>query len=200
MLQLRTFGGATLSSAPSEFPTAGVSRVVFEGDSLTDGAPWVDELAAAFPGAVKVNVATSADEAGNMVTTFASQIAPHAPQPGQTSWFFLLAGINDLYYKEATVVYQQTIRRAFREVSDAIVGYRKLREFREQQRLLLASAEDALRLADVRYRGGAASYLEVLDADTRRFNAQLGLADAQFQELSSLVEIYRALGGGWSAP
>jgi multidrug efflux system outer membrane protein len=40
----------------------------------------------------------------------------------------------------------------------------------------------------------------VLDADTRRFNAQLGLADAQFQELSALVEIYRALGGGWSAP
>jgi len=102
--------------------------------------------------------------------------------------------------EQAVLGYQQTVRQAFREVSDALVGYRKLREFREQQRLLLASAEDALRLADVRYRGGAASYLEVLDADTRRFNAQLGLADAQFQELSSLVEIYRALGGGWSAP
>jgi multidrug efflux system outer membrane protein len=98
---------------------------------------------------------------------------------------------------EAVLSYQQTIRQAFREVSDALVGYRKLREFREQQRLLLASADDARRLADVRYRGGATSYLEVLDADTRRFNAQLGLADAQFQELSALVEIYRALGGGW---
>jgi len=98
---------------------------------------------------------------------------------------------------EALLSYQQTIRQAFREVSDALVGYRKLREFREQQRLLLASADDARRLADVRYRGGATSYLEVLDADTRRFNAQLGLADAQFQELSALVEIYRALGGGW---
>lgn len=98
---------------------------------------------------------------------------------------------------EALLSYQQTIHQAFREVSDALVGYRKLREFREQQRLLLAAADDARRLADVRYRGGAASYLEVLDADTRRFNAQLGLADAQFQELSALVEIYRALGGGW---
>lgn len=102
--------------------------------------------------------------------------------------------------EEAVLGYQQTIRQAFREVSDALVGYRKLREFRGQQQLLLASADAARSLADVRYRGGAASYLEVLDADTRRFNAQLGLADAQFQELSSLVEIYRALGGGWAAP
>lgn len=102
--------------------------------------------------------------------------------------------------EEALLGYQQTIRQAFREVSDALVGYRKLREFREQQQLLLTSADDARRLVDVRYQGGTASYLEVLDADTRRFNAQLGLADAQFQELSALVEIYRALGGGWSAP
>jgi multidrug efflux system outer membrane protein len=102
--------------------------------------------------------------------------------------------------EQALLGYQQTVRQAFREVSDSLVGYRKLREFRVQQELLLASAEDARRLADVRYRGGATSYLEVLDADTRRFNAQLGLAEAQFQELSALVEIYRALGGGWSAP
>jgi multidrug efflux system outer membrane protein len=102
--------------------------------------------------------------------------------------------------EQALLGYQQTVRQAFREVSDALVGYRKLREFRGQQELLLASADDARRLADVRYRGGAASYLEVLDADTRRFNAQLSLADAQFQELSALVEIYRALGGGWSVP
>ncbi len=101
---------------------------------------------------------------------------------------------------QAVLGYQQTVRQAFREVSDALVGYRKLREFHEQQQLLLASAEDARRLADVRYRGGVASYLEVLDADTRRFNAELGLADAQFQELSALVEIYRALGGGWGPP
>jgi outer membrane protein, multidrug efflux system len=102
--------------------------------------------------------------------------------------------------EQAVLGYQETVRQAFREVSDALVGYRKLREFRAQQELLLASAEDARRLADVRYRGGVTSYLEVLDADTRRFNAQLGVSDAQFQELSALVEIYRALGGGWSAP
>jgi len=82
-------------------------------------------------------------------------------------------------------------------VSDALVGYRKLREFREQQALLFGSAQDARRLSQIRYEGGAASYLEVLDADTRMFDAELGLAQAELGELSSLVEMYRALGGGW---
>lgn len=99
--------------------------------------------------------------------------------------------------EELVADYQQAIREAFREVSDALVGYRKSREFREEQALLLTAAQDARRLSDVRYQGGATSYLEVLDADTRLFNAELGLADAQLRELTSMVEIYRALGGGW---
>jgi multidrug efflux system outer membrane protein len=98
---------------------------------------------------------------------------------------------------EAVLTYQQTAQQAFREVSDALVGYRRVREFREQQALLFTAAQDARRLADIRYQGGATSYLEVLDADTRRFAAELGLADAQGRELEALVEIYRALGGGW---
>jgi outer membrane protein, multidrug efflux system len=98
---------------------------------------------------------------------------------------------------EALVAYQQSVQQAFHEASDALVGYRKIREFRAQQELLFASAQDARRLADIRYRGGAASYLEVLDADTRLFAAELGLAQAQLSELAALVEIYRALGGGW---
>jgi multidrug efflux system outer membrane protein len=100
-------------------------------------------------------------------------------------------------YEEAAIVYQQTIRQAFREVADALVGYQKIRERREQQALLLTAAQDARRLADVRYQGGATGYLEVLDADTRLFVAELGLTEAQLSELSALVEIYRALGGGW---
>jgi outer membrane protein, multidrug efflux system len=99
--------------------------------------------------------------------------------------------------QEAVVEYQQTIRQAFREVSDALVGYRKLREFREQQTLLFNAAQDARRLAQIRYEGGVTSYLEVLDADTRLFDAELGLAQAELSELTALVEIYRALGGGW---
>lgn len=99
--------------------------------------------------------------------------------------------------QELVLTYQQAIKQAFREVSDALIGYRKTREFREQQGLLVGSAQDARRLAQLRYEGGATSYLEVLDADTRLFSAELGFAQAQSGELASMVEIYRALGGGW---
>jgi len=100
--------------------------------------------------------------------------------------------------EEAIVRYQETIRQAFREVADSLIGYQKLREFREEQAALLASAQDARRLAEVRYVGGATSYLEVLDAETRLFDAELGLAEAQLSELNAFVEVYRALGGGWT--
>ena len=84
-----------------------------------------------------------------------------------------------------------------RDVSDALIAYRKDRDFHDQQELLARSAGEALRLTTVRYQGGASNYLEVLDADTRLFTAQLGLAQAQLNELLALVQIYRALGGGW---
>ena len=99
--------------------------------------------------------------------------------------------------EEAVLVYEQTIQQAFREVSDALVGYRRTRELREVREVLVRAAQDARRLADLRYQGGAASYLEVLDSDTRLFAAETELVRAQFDELVAFVEIYRALGGGW---
>jgi multidrug efflux system outer membrane protein len=99
--------------------------------------------------------------------------------------------------EEATLIYQLTVQQAFRNVSDALVGYRKSQEFRIQLELLTHSAEEATKLSNMRYKGGAASYLEVLDSETRYFSAQLSLAQAQLRELQSLVQIYRSLGGGW---
>jgi multidrug efflux system outer membrane protein len=99
--------------------------------------------------------------------------------------------------EEAVLAYQRTIQLSLREVSDALVGYRKGRDFREQEQQLNGAAADARRLADIRYRGGATSYLEVLDSDTRMFSAELGVTQAELNELLSLVQIYRALGGGW---
>jgi outer membrane protein, multidrug efflux system len=99
--------------------------------------------------------------------------------------------------EEALLAYQQTIQQSLREVSDALVSYRKGSEFREQQLLLNRAASDARRLADIRYRGGATSYLEVLDSETRMFAAELGVTQAELSELLSLVQVYRALGGGW---
>ena len=99
--------------------------------------------------------------------------------------------------QEATLFYQRTVQQAFRDVSDALVGYRKSQEFRIQQEQLTHSAEEATKLSNMRYKGGATSYLEVLDSDTRYFTAQLSLAQAQLRELQALVQIYRSLGGGW---
>jgi len=99
--------------------------------------------------------------------------------------------------QEATLFYQRTVQQAFRDVSDALIAYRKSQEFRIQQEQLTRAADDAKNLSNMRYKGGATSYLEVLDSDTRYFSAQLNLAQAQFRELQSLVQIYRSLGGGW---
>lgn len=97
----------------------------------------------------------------------------------------------------ATLFYQQSVQGAFRSVSDALVAYRKTREFRTQQDLLFQSAEDAARLSHMRYTGGATGYLEVLTNETNAFSAELGLVQAQLNELLALVQLYQALGGGW---
>jgi hypothetical protein len=68
---------------------------------------------------------------------------------------------------------------------------------RIQQELLTQSAQDAARLSDMRYRGGVASYLEVLTNDTNAFSAELALAQAKLNELLAIVQVYQALGGGW---
>ena len=101
--------------------------------------------------------------------------------------------------RKRSLIYQQTIQQAFREVSDALVGYRRVaRVPRDSRNCWWGRPRDARRLADMRYQGGATSYLEVLDSDTRLFTAELGLVRAQIDELAAFVEIYRALGGGWN--
>lgn len=105
--------------------------------------------------------------------------------------------LSEAQQQEALLTYQSTIQQAFREVADALIAYRKNQEFRAQQELLTRSAEDATRLSNMRYRGGATSYLEVLDSESRYFAAELNLAQAQLNELFAFVEVYRALGGGW---
>lgn len=107
--------------------------------------------------------------------------------------------LSEAQKQEMVLTYQQTIQQAFRGVSDSLVGYQKNREFRQHQEELVVAAKDAARLSEVRYRGGATNYLEVLTNETNAFNAELGLAQAQLNELVSLVEIYRNLGGGWES-
>jgi outer membrane protein, multidrug efflux system len=95
------------------------------------------------------------------------------------------------------LTYQQTIQGAFRDVSDALIAYRKDREFRVQEEHLLESAQDSAHLSEVRFKAGTTDYLEVLTNETNAFTAELGLAQAQGNELIALVQLYQALGGGW---
>ena len=97
----------------------------------------------------------------------------------------------------AVVQYQQTIQNAFREVSDALVQYRKVREVRIQQELLVATLQDRSRLAHLRYEGGIDTLLNALDSDRELFNAEVDLTQAKRDELLSMVQLYKALGGGW---
>jgi outer membrane protein TolC len=97
----------------------------------------------------------------------------------------------------ALVQYQQTIQNAFKEVSDALVQYQKVREIRAQQELLVATLRDRSRLAHLRYEGGVDTLLNALDSDRELFDAELNLTQTKRNELLSLVQLYKALGGGW---
>jgi multidrug efflux system outer membrane protein len=99
--------------------------------------------------------------------------------------------------QQALLTYQQTIQQAFRQVSDALISFAKYRQFREHQRSLTDAAQGAASLSETRYRGGAASYLEVLTNETNYFAAELNLARAELNERLGLVQIYNSLGGGW---
>lgn len=99
--------------------------------------------------------------------------------------------------RQIALTYQQTIQGAFRDVSNALIAYRKDREFTTQQQHLVESAQDAARLSQARFKAGTTDYLEVLTNETNAFSAELGLAQAQGNELVALVQLYEALGGGW---
>jgi outer membrane protein, multidrug efflux system len=99
--------------------------------------------------------------------------------------------------EEMVLNYQKTIAGAFRDVSNALVALNKQRAYREEQEKLVAAAQDAARLANLRYQGGSTSYLEVLTTDSNLYSAQLNLVTAQQGEALTLVQLYSALGGGW---
>jgi outer membrane protein, multidrug efflux system len=97
----------------------------------------------------------------------------------------------------ALVQYERSIHTAFREVSDALVQYQKVREIRGDQEALVATLQDRSRLSYRRYQGGVDTLLSALDADRDLFDAELLLAQIKRDELVSVVQLYRALGGGW---
>jgi outer membrane protein, multidrug efflux system len=99
--------------------------------------------------------------------------------------------------QEALIGYRQAIQKAFGDVSDALIGYQRIREVRVRQEESVRTLDEAVRVSTVRYRGGITTFLEVLDAQRSLFSAQLTLAQVRTSEYQSLVTLYKALGGGW---
>ncbi|MGA7742196.1 MAG: efflux transporter outer membrane subunit [Polyangia bacterium] len=99
---------------------------------------------------------------------------------------------------EAVLQYQATVLRALQEVADGLLSRQKLAEERVQQTHAVAAYREAVKISLERYRHGNASYYEVLQAQQQLFPAQITLVQTQLNELLALVQLYRALGGGWS--
>ena len=100
--------------------------------------------------------------------------------------------------RQAIAQYKQTILTAFKEVEDALAGVTMAREQAAAQERQVNALKAALRLANLRYKGGLANYLDVLIAQRNLFDAELALATTRRLYLTSVVQLYKALGGGWS--
>ncbi len=99
--------------------------------------------------------------------------------------------------ESALVQYEKTIQTAFAEVSNSLIAHQRVRESRERQEALVFALQDRLRLAYLRYRGGVDTQLNALDADRDLFQAELTLSQIRLEELLTVVQLYKALGGGW---
>jgi outer membrane protein, multidrug efflux system len=100
--------------------------------------------------------------------------------------------------KQASLQYEKAIVTALREVEDALIATQKSREQRTAQEAQVAALRSAFQLADLRYRGGRSSYLDVLTAQRSLYDVELALARTRRTQLVSVVQLYKALGGGWS--
>ncbi len=106
--------------------------------------------------------------------------------------------VSEARAQQALAKYQKTILTAFKDVEDALITVQKTREQRTAQEQQVATLRSAFQLATLRYQGGRASYLDMLTAQRNLFDAELSLATTRRQQLVAVVQLYKALGGGWS--
>jgi multidrug efflux system outer membrane protein len=149
------------------------------------------------------SVGTASNELSGLFKSgsFAWSLAPQALLPifdaGRNSANLAVAKVNR---EIAVAQYERSIQTAFREVSDALAGRATLGEQLRAQTAQTRAEEERFRLADLRYRNGAASYLDVLDAQRALFTAQQALVQTQALREQNLVVLYKVLGGGWTEP
>jgi multidrug efflux system outer membrane protein len=99
--------------------------------------------------------------------------------------------------RQALLTYMQTVQKAFGDVSDSLADVQKYKEVRMRDDEYVHDLDESVRLANMRYDGGVTTYLEVLQAQQALFAEQLTLAQSRGNEFQSVVQLYRALGGGW---
>lgn len=102
--------------------------------------------------------------------------------------------------EQSLLFYEQTLQQAFREVEDALVSVRTYRDEYEAQTRRVIAARNAARLSRARYDGGVVDYLEVLDTERTKFDAELAQSETLQLYFNSIVQLYKALGGGWETP
>jgi outer membrane protein, multidrug efflux system len=93
--------------------------------------------------------------------------------------------------------YARTTQAALREVEDALVSFQRLREQREATERIVAASRERLRLVELRYVNGISGFFEVLDAQRQLFDSELQLTQLTSGAYAAVIELYRALGGGW---
>jgi multidrug efflux system outer membrane protein len=108
--------------------------------------------------------------------------------------------VTESQQRQAVYEYENTILQAFREVEDSLVALQKNGQEREAQSLRVAAERKVVELSELRYRGGVAAYLEVLDAQRSLFDAEIDEVSSASEHLGSWIELYKALGGGWTPP
>jgi len=126
-----------------------------------------------------------------------ASIVPTALQPIFHAGLRSGVQLTEAQEREMLLAYQKSIYGALREVADALATHTRTREQRGEEEKLVTALTESVRLSTLRYRGGLDSYLQVLDAERNLFTGQLDLAQLRLLELQSVVQLYRALGGGW---
>ncbi|HXQ80750.1 MAG TPA: efflux transporter outer membrane subunit [Opitutaceae bacterium] len=123
---------------------------------------------------------------------------------GATGPLFQGGGLRGQYeqakaaWEQAKLIYQQTALNAFADAANALATRQRLAEVREQQQRAVSAYEDAVKISTQRYSAGKASYYEVLEAQQLLFPAEVALAQTKRDQFVAIVQLYRALGGGWS--
>jgi len=130
--------------------------------------------------------------------TSAWSLAPQLAQPIFTAGRLKSnVRLTEAEREQALIQYEKTIQTAFSEVSNSLIAHQRTRESREKQEELVTALQDRTRLAYIRYRGGVDTQLDALDADRDLFSAELSLSQIRLGELLTVVQLYKALGGGW---